>query len=156
MVHVSEILADKRVERPQDVLRTGQVVQAKVLEIDRERRQMKLSMKQLIPTGLGEYLEEHKVGDAVSGRVVSLTNEIALVELGEGIRATCAVPKAAAVEASNTGGLDLSALSSMLNAKWKSGGSAATAPAALEVGQVKSFTITKLDKDAKSIELKLG
>ena len=39
-----------------------------MLAIDTEKRQIKLSMKQLVPTGLDEYLEEHKVGDAVSGR----------------------------------------------------------------------------------------
>ena len=45
-------------------------------------------MKQLAPTGLGEYLEEHKEGDVVSGRVVEPT-EVLLIELGEGIRANC-------------------------------------------------------------------
>jgi small subunit ribosomal protein S1 len=45
----------------------------------------------------------------------------------------------------------------MLNAKWKSGGPAAgSAPAALEAGQVRSFKITELDKEAKRIELRLA
>ena len=35
-----------------------------------EKRQIKLSMKQLIPTSIDEYIAEHKVGDTVSGRVV--------------------------------------------------------------------------------------
>src|SRR5208282_2776724 len=68
MIHVSEISAEKRIERPQDVLRLGQVVKAKVLDVDREKRQIKLSMKQLVPTGLDEYIAEHKDGDLVTGR----------------------------------------------------------------------------------------
>jgi small subunit ribosomal protein S1 len=55
---------------PSDVLRAGQVVKAQVLAIDPEKRQIKLSMKQLIPTSIDEYIAEHKVGDTVSGRVI--------------------------------------------------------------------------------------
>jgi len=64
----------------------GQIVKAQVLAIDTEKRQIKLSMKQLVPTDIDEYIAEHKIGDAVSGRVVEVAPEFALVELGEGIR----------------------------------------------------------------------
>ena len=70
MIHVSEISAEKRIERPQDVLRVGQVVKAKVLDVDKEKRQIRLSMKQLVPTGLDEYIAEHKVGEVVTGRLI--------------------------------------------------------------------------------------
>jgi small subunit ribosomal protein S1 len=157
LVHVSEMVADKRVNHPSDVVRVGQVVKAQVLAIDAEKRQMKLSMKQLAPTGLGEYLDERQVGDAVSGRVVEVKGEMAIVELGEGIRATCTVKAAAPVAAASTGGLDLSALTSMLNNKWKTGAPAAgAAPEALAAGQIRSFKITALDKEAKRISVELA
>jgi small subunit ribosomal protein S1 len=41
----------------------------------------------LIPTDLDEYLEEHSIGDVVSGRLIEYTGDNAIVELGEGIRA---------------------------------------------------------------------
>ena len=91
LVHISEISAEKRINHPQDVLKTGQIVRAQVLAIDLEKRQIKLSMKQLIPTDLDEYLEEHSIGDVVSGRLIECTGDNAIVELGEGIRANCAV-----------------------------------------------------------------
>ncbi len=62
LVHVSEIVADRRINHPQDVLHVGEMVKAQVLGVDVEKRQIKLSMKQLVPTGLGEYLEEHAGG----------------------------------------------------------------------------------------------
>jgi small subunit ribosomal protein S1 len=157
LVHVSEMVADKHVNHPSDVVRVGEVVKAQVLAVDTEKRQIKLSMKQLLPTGLGEYLEEHKVGDAVSGRVVEVKGDTALVELGEGIRATCAIAEAAApAEKPATGGLDLSALTSMLNNKWKTGAPAAgSAPEALSPGQIRSFKIKVLDTEAKKIEIEL-
>jgi small subunit ribosomal protein S1 len=157
MVHISEIVADKRLNHPSDELRVGQIVKAQVLGIDLEKRQMKLSMKQLLPTGMSEYLEERTVGDLVSGRVVSVHGETAVVELGEGIRATCAVKAAAPAAVASTGGLDLSALTSMLNNKWKTGAPAAgAAPEALGAGQIRSFKIVALDVEAKKIGVELA
>jgi len=91
MVHVSDITAERRLNHPSDMLKVGQVVQAQVLAIDPEKRQIKLGMKQLIPTGLDEYLEEHKVGDVVTGRLIEESGDQASVELGEGIQATCRI-----------------------------------------------------------------
>lgn len=158
LVHISEMVADRRLNHPSDVVRVGQVVKAQVVAVDAEKRQVKLSMKQLIPTGLSEYLEERKVGDAVSGRVVEVTGDVATVELGEGIRATCTIVKAAAAEAgAGSGGVDLSAFSAMLKDRWKTGGPAAgSAPAALEAGQVRGFKIVALDKEAKRIAVELA
>ena len=91
LVHISEISAEKRINHPQDALKTGQIVKAQVLAVDLEKRQIKLSMKQLIPSELDEYLEEHSIGDVVSGRLIECAEDNAIVELGEGIRANCAV-----------------------------------------------------------------
>ena len=157
LVHISEITADRRLNHPSDMLRVGQVVQAQVLGIDPEKRQMKLSMKQLVPTSIDEYIAEHKPGDRVSGRVVG--ESPALVELGEGIRATCraGAPKAAPKQSETQAGVDLSSLSSMLKARWKGNAPApATEPAPLQVGQIRSFTIVKLDPGAKTIEVELA
>jgi small subunit ribosomal protein S1 len=157
LVHVSEIVADRRIRHPSDVLRTGQVVKAQVLGIDTERRQMKLSIKQLVPTSIDEYIAEHKVGDQVSGRVVDETP--ALVELGEGIRAACrtAASPVAAAPPKAEGVVDLSSLSSMLKARWKGNTPAPVAkPEPLQVGQIRSFRIVKLETDSKKIEVELA
>jgi small subunit ribosomal protein S1 len=158
LVHISEISAEKRINHPQDVLKTGQVVRAQVLAIDMEKRQIKLSMKQLIPTDLDEYLEEHSIGDVVSGRLIECTGDNAIVELGEGIRASCAVSVKTepAASSQSEAKLDLSALSSMLSARWKGETialGAQTEP--LRVGQVRNFKIATMDRDTKQISLEL-
>ena len=164
MIHVSEISAEKRIEHPQDALKLGQVVKAQVLEIDKEKRQLRLSIKQLIPTSVEEYIAEHKVGDVVTGRMMETSGATARVELGEGVRATCRVVEknadeetAAAKAPQAEGKVDLSSLSAMLNARWKTGSTAATAakPEAARVGQIRSFRIVKLDADAKKLEVEL-
>ncbi len=159
LVHVSEISAEKHIDHPQDVLRAGQIVKAQVLAVDTEKRQIKLSIKQLVPTGLGEYLEEHKQGDVVSGRIVEQGPESAVVELGDGIRAHCRLAAVAAPSSENKSspGADLSALTSMLQARWKGGaGTAAKQPEPLAKGQIRSFRIVKLDRATEKIDLELA
>ncbi len=160
LVHVSEISAEKHIDHPQDVLRAGQIVRAQILAVDTEKRQIKLSIKQLVPTGLGEYMEEHKEGDVVSGRVVEQSPESATVELGDGIRAACRVAANVASLPENKsvgGGADLSALTSMLQARWKGGEApAGKQPEPLATGQIRSFRIVKLDRAAEKIELELA
>jgi len=157
MIHVSEISAEKRVERPQDVLHTGQQVKAKVLEIDKEKRQVKLSLKQMVPTGLDEFVAEHKTGDIITGRLIEVYDRSATVELGEGILAPCEITRQSPAEQQASAGakLDLSDLSSMLKARWKSGPATESKPEAIRAGQIRSFRISKLDPDAKTIELQL-
>ena len=138
------------------MLHAGQIVKAQVLGIDTEKRQIKLSIRQLVPTSLGEYLAEHNQGDTVSGRVVETSAQSVLVELGEGIRAVCAITSAAPGAAAPVpgSGPDLSALTSMLNARWKGGPSpAATRPEPLAAGQVRSFRIARLDREREQIEV---
>jgi small subunit ribosomal protein S1 len=159
LVHVSEISAEKHIDHPQDVLRAGQIVKAQVLAVDVDKRQIKLSMKQLVPTGLGEYLEEHKQGDVVSGRVVEQGSESAVIELGDGIRANCRLATAAPPASDNksNSGADLSALTSMLQARWKGGSTASEKQAnPIAKGQIRSFRIVKLDRATEKIELELA
>ncbi len=130
MIHVSEISAEKRINHPQDVLRLGQVVKAQVLAIDTEKRQLRLSIKQLVPSDLDEYLAEHKEGDVVTGRVIDVSGERARVELGEGIQASCkmnAAPAASSEKAgasSSSANADLSSFGSMLQGRAGRGDSA--------------------------------
>ncbi len=157
MVHVSEISAEKRIERPQDVLRVGQAVKAKVLDVDKEKRQIKLSIKQLVPTDLDEYIAERKLGEIVSGRLIEISGDHGTVELGEGIHADARlVLIAEAKEQPLTNALDLSSLGSMLANKWKNGPSASEAKAEpVRTGQIRSFRITTVDRGAKKIKVQL-
>ena len=161
MVHVSDISAEKRINQPQDVLRVGQVVKAQVLAIDLEKRQMRLGMKQLVPTGLDEYIAEHNEGDVVTGRLMDDSGGQARVELGEGIHATVQdnrrpAPVKSEVPEDPKGGAGYLRLSSMLQARWKSGPEHLRKPEAARTGQVRSFRIVNLDRAAKKIQLEFA
>jgi len=165
MIHVSEMSAEKRINHPQDILRVGQLVKAQVLAVDTEKRQLRLGMKQLVPSGLDEYIAEHKDGDVVTGRLMEVSGAQSRVELGEGIFATCNMntksapaKSTSAPEATSSGSkLDLSSLGSMLQARWKGGSAGGDAkPEAARAGQIRKFRIAKLDPAAKKIELELA
>ena len=158
MIHISDMSSEKRINHPQDMLKVGQRVKAQMLEIDTERRRLKLGMKQLVPTSIEEYIAERQEGNVVSGRVIEISGERARVELGEGIEALYRIA-AELPDKEKTGvegKADLASLSSMLKARWKgSSGAARPEAEAVRAGQIRSFRITKLDPAAKKIELEL-
>ena len=160
MIHVGDITAEKRINHPQDALKLGETVKALVVEVDQTRRRIRLSIKQLQPTSVDEYIAEHKAGDVVSGRIVDVAKGAARVELGEGLTVTCQLPKpqkpaeAAPVAAE----ANVSALSAMLSARWKQGAATSTGDAgdAPRTGQVRNFRISALDPASKRIEIDLA
>jgi small subunit ribosomal protein S1 len=160
MVHISDMSAEKRLNHPSDMLRVGQVVKAQVLAVDNEKRQLRLGMKQLVPSGLDEYIAEHKEGDIVTGRMVESSGDKARVELGEGVLADCRLNTKggqANVDTPTAPSSDMASLSAMLNAKWKSGPASGTSKAEpVRAGQVRSFRIAKLDPATKKIELEMA
>jgi small subunit ribosomal protein S1 len=161
MIHVGDISAEKRINHPQEVLKAGQVVKAQVLELDIEKRRLRLGMKQLVPTSLDEYIAEHSPGDVVSGRMTDVSKGQARVELGEGIEATCRITAESAPDTASAAETrtDLSSLTSMLQAKWKGGGElgrgAFSRREPARAGQIRSFRIARLDPAAKKIEVEL-
>jgi len=161
MIHVGDISAEKRINHPQEVLKVGQTVKALVLEADVAKRRLRLGMKQLVPTGLDEYIAEHKAGDVVTGRMGDVSGGRARVELGEGVPATCRIQSdpARGGESQPAGDkTDLSSMTSMLEAKWKKGGATGgvAGDEAPRSGQIRSFRIVKLDPALKRIEVELA
>ncbi len=159
MVHISDITNEKRIDHPKEKLAKGQTVKAVVLELDNERRRLRLGMKQLEPTTVDHYISEHQQGDTVSGRLIEVQGTRAKVELGEGVIAVCQLKRAeeSQTKAAEPKSADVGSLSAMLSARWKQGGEAATgANRAARAGEVRSFRIAALDPAKKLIELELA
>jgi small subunit ribosomal protein S1 len=161
MVHISDITNEKRLEHPKEKLTKGQIVKAVVLELDRDRRRIRLGMKQLEPTTVDHYIAEHRAGETVSGRLVDVQGSRVKVELGEGVIATCVFKSATPAkqpEEQSPKPTDVSSLSAMLSAKWKQGGgpSPSTGNETAHAGQVRTFRISALDPAKRLIELELA
>ena len=159
MIHIGDISREKRLNHPNEMLKQGEVVKAQVIDLDKERRRVRLGMKQLEPTPADHYIAEHAVGDTVSGRLVEVHATSAKVELGEGVTAYCRL-KAAATAAATAVQLqkvDVATAMQLLTQKWKSGGGGGAGGGVdtLKPGQVRNFKITAIDLIQKKIEVEV-
>ena len=84
LLHITDI-SWGRVKHPSELFSIGDEIQVKILNLDLERERVSLGMKQLTPDPWEAAAEKYPVGSRVSGRVVSLTDYGAFVELEEGI-----------------------------------------------------------------------
>ncbi len=82
-LHVSEISWDKNVKHPKDYLTVGEDVDVEIIEIDKENKRLRVSLKKLLPKPIEQFSANNRVGDVVSGEVSSVTDFGAFVKLGE-------------------------------------------------------------------------
>jgi len=157
MIHIGDISHEKRLNHPNEVLKIGEKVKAQVLEADKDRRRLRLGIKQLQPTSIDEYIAERKPGETVTGRLAEVAGNRAKVDLGDGVFGVCklAAQPAKAEEEKSSPAADVSTLSAMLAAKWKSGGAEKVDDQTPKAGQIRTFRIASLDAASKRIELDL-
>ncbi|MCA1796191.1 MAG: 30S ribosomal protein S1 [Desulfuromonadaceae bacterium] len=84
LLHITD-MSWGRVSHPSDILAVGDTINVKVLKFDREKERVSLGLKQTAPDPWLSVAEKYPVGDKVTGKVVSLTDYGAFVELEEGV-----------------------------------------------------------------------
>ncbi len=84
LVHLSE-LSWRHVEHPKEVLQVGQEVDVYVLEVDKEKRRIALSIKRLQKEPWSTVEERFRIGQLVTGKITKLTNFGAFARVDEGI-----------------------------------------------------------------------
>jgi small subunit ribosomal protein S1 len=84
LLHVSD-MSHGRVNHPSELLHVGDEITVKVLKVDRDKERISLGLKQLLPDPWETAAERYPVGSRVLGRVVSITDYGAFVELEPGI-----------------------------------------------------------------------
>jgi small subunit ribosomal protein S1 len=89
LVHVSDISWSRRIKHPSEVLKKGQEIDAIITSIDAENRRLSLSIKDLEPNAWDRFVNEHKPGDVVRGKIARFANFGAFVELDDGLEGLC-------------------------------------------------------------------
>ncbi|SHK44307.1 30S ribosomal protein S1 [Rhodothermus profundi] len=84
LLHITD-LSWGRVSHPSELVQLGQKLNVVVLDYDKERQRISLGLKQLQPHPWENIDEKYKEGDIVEGKVVSITDYGAFVELEKGI-----------------------------------------------------------------------
>ncbi len=85
LIHVSDISWTKKVRHPNEMFKTGDIVQAKVLTVDQESEKFTLGIKQLVDDPWGHVPTTYPVGCTVKGIVTNITDFGLFVEVEEGI-----------------------------------------------------------------------
>jgi small subunit ribosomal protein S1 len=85
LVHISEMSWTKRINHPSEVVSQGQQVKVKVLEINKDKQEISLGMKQVEENPWERVAEKYPPGSVVSGKVRNIANYGAFVEIEEGI-----------------------------------------------------------------------
>ncbi|MBN1120444.1 MAG: S1 RNA-binding domain-containing protein [Anaerolineae bacterium] len=86
LIHVSE-LAWSRIDSPGEIVRVGEQVEASVIQVDRNKKRIGLSLKRLQPNPWEEIEENLEIGQLVEGTITRVVSFGAFVELDRGIEA---------------------------------------------------------------------
>ena len=84
LLHITD-LSWGRVNHPSEVLEMNENITVKVIEYDEERKRVSLGLKQLVPHPWVDVEIKYPMGNVVKGKVVSLTNYGAFIELEPGV-----------------------------------------------------------------------
>jgi len=85
LVHISEMSWTKKISDARKILKTGDVINAIVLELDKENKRISLGMKQMDPNPWLTIEDRYPIGTVLTRKVKSLTAFGAFVEIEEGI-----------------------------------------------------------------------
>jgi len=84
LLHITD-MSWGRLTHPRDLVNVGDEIQVKVLKFDKEKQRVSLGFKQLTPDPWLDAIERYPVGAQVRGRVLSVTDYGAFIELEQGI-----------------------------------------------------------------------
>ncbi|HYT90992.1 MAG TPA: 30S ribosomal protein S1 [Gemmataceae bacterium] len=85
LVHISEMSWTKRINHPSELVQIGDQIEVQVLNINKEKQEISLGIKQVQPNPWDKVAERYPPGTQITGVVRNLTNYGAFIEIEEGI-----------------------------------------------------------------------
>jgi small subunit ribosomal protein S1 len=85
LIHVSDMSWTKRVKHPNEVLKKGDMVKARITNIDVANQRVSLSIKEFLPNEWDSFVEKYAVGDTVDGKVVNVTDFGLFIDIYQGL-----------------------------------------------------------------------
>jgi small subunit ribosomal protein S1 len=87
LIHVSEFSWTEKIKKPSAVLKSGQIIEAKLIGIDREKEKISLSLKRLETSPWEKVLSQFPVGSKIEGEVTHMAPFGAFVRVAPGVEA---------------------------------------------------------------------
>jgi small subunit ribosomal protein S1 len=87
LIHISDMSWNRRLKHPSEVLKKGDSVQARVINVDGENQRLSLSIREFLPNEWENFAKSHAVGDEVVGTIAKITDFGLFVRVAEGVEA---------------------------------------------------------------------
>src|SRR5947208_2101487 len=85
LIHISDMSWNRRLKHPNEVLKKGDTVQARVINVDGENQRLSLSIKEFLPNEFDNFAKQHNVGDELVGTVAKITDFGLFIRVADGV-----------------------------------------------------------------------
>jgi len=85
LVHISDMSWNRRLKHPSEVLKKGDSVTARVINVDAENQRLSLSVKEFVPNEWDEFVKDMHVGTEVTGTITKITDFGLFIQLADGV-----------------------------------------------------------------------
>ncbi|MCM8809155.1 MAG: S1 RNA-binding domain-containing protein, partial [Candidatus Omnitrophica bacterium] len=85
LLHISELSWTGRIKHPSEIVKTGDTLKVKVIDVKKDGKKISFSLRQLEPNPWPEIEKKYPVGSVISGKVYHITDFGAFIELEKGI-----------------------------------------------------------------------
>jgi small subunit ribosomal protein S1 len=85
LIHISDMSWHRRLKHPSEVLKKGDTVKARVINVDGDNQRLSLSIREFLPNEWDTFAHAHSVGDAVVGVISKITDFGLFIRLADGV-----------------------------------------------------------------------
>ena len=85
LIHISDMSWNRRLKHPNEVLKKGDTVQARVINVDGDNQRLSLSIKEFLPNEFDNFARSHNLGDEVLGTVAKITDFGLFIRVADGV-----------------------------------------------------------------------
>ncbi|MEA2572143.1 MAG: small subunit ribosomal protein [Acidobacteriota bacterium] len=85
LIHISDMSWNRRLKHPNEVLKKGDTVTARVINVDGENQRLSLSIKEFLPNEWDNFAKSHQIGEELIGHVAKITDFGLFIRLAEGV-----------------------------------------------------------------------
>jgi small subunit ribosomal protein S1 len=87
LIHISDMSWNRRLKHPNEVLKKGDTVQARVTSVDADNQRLSLSIKEFLPNEWDNFAKSHNVGDEIVGSISKVTDFGLFIRVTDGVEA---------------------------------------------------------------------
>jgi small subunit ribosomal protein S1 len=85
LIHISDMSWNRRIKHPNEVLKKGDTVQARVINVDGDNQRLSLSVREFLPNEWDNFARGHNLGDEVVGTISKITDFGLFIRLADGV-----------------------------------------------------------------------